>query len=294
MTVKQLPYDKNIRNSFIYTLTLTSAYLLVSHGSRDPRPQIALERLSYLVEEELKHLKFNHDQDSSILSSFNQRQKSNKEIGGRNSVVIAPQLTIVETASLELSEVSLSQKIQQFVTKLQDMGINSLKIVPLFLLPGVHVREDIPKEIKIAKEKIGFNIHIELCPYLGSYKGLVKIIARQFSSHTQDARIIIAHGSRRHGGNGSVEAIASQLNTKVAYWSIEPSLSDQVHALVKEGKKQITIMPYFLFTGGITTVISQQVQQLQDSLPQTELNLGQPLGATPELAQLMVSNLIDG
>ncbi|EAZ92100.1 sirohydrochlorin chelatase [Crocosphaera chwakensis] len=291
-------------------MTLTSAYLLVSHGSRDPRPQIALERLSYLVEEELKHLKFNHHDNSSTVSSFNQREKSNneileekpnyyfrktlrKKIGGRNSVVIAPQLTIVETASLELSEVSLSQKIQQFVTKLQNMGINNLKIVPLFLLPGVHVREDIPREIAIAQETINPKINIELCPYLGSYKGLIKIIARQFSSHPQNARIIIAHGSRRHGGNDSVEAIASQLNAKVAYWSIEPSLSDQVDALVKQGKTQITIVPYFLFTGGITTVIKEQVQQLQNSLPQTQLNLGQPLGATPELAQLMVSQLID-
>lgn len=264
-------------------MTLTSAYLLVSHGSRDPRPQIALERLSYLVEDELKHLKFDHHDNASLISSFKQK------IGGRNSVVIAPQLTIVETASLELSEVSLSQKIQQFVTKLQDTGINSLKIVPLFLLPGVHVKEDIPREIAIAQEKIDHKINIELCPYLGSYKGLIKIIEGQFSTYSQDARIIISHGSRRRGGNDSVKAIASQLNAKVAYWSLEPSLSNQVHSLVKEGKKQITIVPYFLFTGGITTIITQQVQQLQDSLPQTQLNLGQPFGATPELAQLMVS-----
>ncbi|MDJ0730897.1 MAG: CbiX/SirB N-terminal domain-containing protein, partial [Crocosphaera sp.] len=92
----------------------------------------------------------------------------------------------------------------------------------------------------------------------------------------------------------SVEAIASQLNATVAYWTIKPSLSEQVNTLVKQGNQQITIVPYFLFTGGITTIISQQVQQLQDSLPHTQLNLGQPLGATPEMAELMVSQWIDG
>ena len=257
-------------------MTLTSAYLLVSHGSRDPRPQIALERLSYLVEQQLQ---FYPD-------------KTDNPDKHSHCAVLSP-VTMVATASLELSEVPLSQKIQQFATKLETVNINTLKIVPLFLLPGVHVREDIPREIGIAQEKISPKISIELSPYLGSYKGLIKIISRQFSTHPQDARIIISHGSRRHGGNASVEAIASQLNAKVAYWSTKPSLSEQVETLVKQGNKQITIVPYFLFTGGITTIIRQQVEQLQDSLPQTQLNLGQPLGATPELAQMMVSHWIN-
>ncbi|WP_107668438.1 sirohydrochlorin chelatase [Cyanothece sp. BG0011] len=257
-------------------MTLTSAYLLVSHGSRDPRPKIALERLSYLVEEQLQ---------------FYSEKKPNPD-KNNHCAVLSP-VTMVKTASLELSDLSLSEKIEQFATQLEAVDINTLKVVPLFLLPGVHVKEDIPREIRTAQEKIGHKINIECCPYLGSYKGLVKIMDRQFSTHPQDARIIIAHGSRRQGGNSSVEAIASQLNAEVAYWSIKPSLSDQVNALVKQGKKQITIVPYFLFTGGITTVIKEQVQQLQDSLPQIQLNLGQPLGATPELAQLMVSHLID-
>ncbi len=255
-------------------MTLTSAYLLVSHGSRDPRPQTALERLSYLVQERLE-------------LNTNQPIKSNKH---SHCTLLSP-ATMVETAYLELSEVPLWQKIQQFATQLETTGINTLKIVPLFLLPGVHVKKDIPTQIAIAQEKINPKINIELCPYLGSYKGLIKIIEGQFSTHAQDARIIISHGSRRQGGNRSVEAIATQLNATIAYWSIKPSLSDQVNTLVKQGKHNITIVPYFLFTGGITTIIHQQVQQLQDTLSQTQLNLGHPLGATPELAQLMVEEI---
>ena len=253
-------------------MTLISAYLLVSHGSRDPQPQIALERLSYLVEEQLQ---------------FSTNKISNLDKDS-HCAVLSP-VTMVQTASLELSEVPLSTKIEQFANKLETVGIKTLKIVPLFLLPGVQVREDIPREITIAQEKIGPTIKIELCPYLGSYQGLIKIIYHQFSIYPQDARIIISHGSRRQGGNVSVEAIATQLKAKVAYWSIKPSLSEQVNSLVKQGKKQITIVPYFLFTGGIITIIAQQVQQLQESLPQVQLNLGQPLGATPELAQMMVN-----
>ena len=257
-------------------MTLTSAYLLVSHGSRDPRPQIALERLSYLVEEQLQ---------------FSTNKTSNPDQSSQ-CAVLSP-VTMVQTASLELSELPLSEKIKQFATKLERVGIKTLKIVPLFLLPGVHVREDIPREIATAQAEIGHTIEIDLCPYLGSYEGLIKIISHQFLMYPQDARIIVSHGSRRQGGNDSVEAIATQLKAKVAYWSIKPSLSQQVHAFVKQGQQRITIVPYFLFTGGITNMIAQQVQQLQESLPQVQLNLGQPLGATPELAQMMVSHLIN-
>ena len=126
---------------------------------------------------------------------------------------------MVQTASLELSELPLSEKIKQFATKLERVGIKTLKIVPLFLLPGVHVREDIPREIATAQAEIGHTIEIDLCPYLGSYEGLIKIISHQFLMYPQDARIIVSHGSRRQGGNDSVEAIATQLKAKVAYWT---------------------------------------------------------------------------
>lgn len=57
---------------------------------------------------------------------------------------------LIETAPLELTSVSLSHRIQQLEEKAKIQGIQNLKIIPLFLLPVVHVREDIPKEVAIA------------------------------------------------------------------------------------------------------------------------------------------------
>lgn len=252
-------------------MTFTTAYLLVSHGSRDPRPQIALERLSYLVQQQIQ---------AKAIISTSCRSKT---------AVISP--ILVETATLELSDIPLRQKIQKVAQNAQQQGIKQLKIIPLFLLPGVHVTEDIPREVEIAQQALKNTIKLQLCPYLGSYKGLIKIIARQFSQQTQDARIIIAHGSRRLGGNHSVEAIANDVNATVAYWSIAPSLQDQVAQFAHQGKRRLTIVPYFLFSGGITTMIAKQVEELQVSFPQLKLNLGHPLGATPDLAALMVEEI---
>ncbi|MEM8779843.1 MAG: sirohydrochlorin chelatase [Cyanobacteria bacterium P01_G01_bin.49] len=265
-------------------MTLTNAYLLVSHGSRDPRPQIALERLSYLVQQQIQATLSGEDKTYS-------KQRTRNMKNPRSAVLSPVSPLILETASLELSEVQLRDKIQQVAKQGQKVGVDILKIVPLFLLPGVHVTEDIPREVEIAKQTLGNSIKLKLCPYLGSYKGLIKILSRQFSEHPQDARIIISHGSRRLGGNCPVEAIADRLNASVAYWSISPSLEDKVYALVNQGKTSITIVPYFLFTGGITMMIAQQVEQLQRSLPHIQFNLGHPLGATSDLAALMAEEI---
>ncbi|ACK66306.1 cobalamin (vitamin B12) biosynthesis CbiX protein [Rippkaea orientalis PCC 8801] len=231
---------------------MTSAYLLVTHGSRDRRPQIALENLAILVKQRL-----------SVRTPI-----------------------IIETASLELTPIPLAQKIEQLALKSKN-----LTIIPLFLLPGVHVREDIPKEIAIAQQNTGGGVTIKLAPYLGSYSRLPHLIARQFGEDLANGKILIGHGSRYPQGNQPLQDLATHLNALDAYWSVKPSLNDQFSTLIDQGKETITIVPYFLFAGGITQAIAQQVQQLQSTWPQVHLQYGQPLGATPELAQLIVEEI---
>ena len=94
--------------------------------------------------------------------------------------------------------------------------------------------------------------------------------------------IILAHGSRRAGGNAIVEHLASSVNLTAAYWSVAPSLTDRVAELVATGATEIGILPYFLFTGGITDAIARSVAQLREQFP-VELILGEPMGNSPEL-----------
>jgi sirohydrochlorin ferrochelatase len=85
-----------------------------------------------------------------------------------------------------------------------------------------------------------------------------------------------------------VENLASQLGLIAAYWSVSPSLSAQVEKLTIMGKKRLLILPYFLFGGGITDAIAQTVPALQSQFSQVQLSLGQPLGATPKLAEIIL------
>ncbi len=258
------------------------AYLLVSHGSRDPRPQIAVERLAYLVRQHLENRQL--VAAKSRLPLRGSQQERPKAL----ALLDKPSSLLIETATLELATVPLSERIIAFAQKAQSLGIKQVKIVPLFLLPGVHVCQDIPQEVAIARSEIPADLHLELCPYLGSYGRLSTLLARQLSHTPTEATILVSHGTRHVGGNYPVKVLATQLDALAAFWSAFPGLEEQVSNLVTVGKKRIAILPYFLFTGGITDAIAQQVQRLQCAYPHVKLRLGIPLGATPELAHLIV------
>jgi sirohydrochlorin cobaltochelatase len=221
---------------------VADAYLLVSHGSRDPRPQIAVRQLA--------------EQLRTCLSA------------------------VIGTAQLELADAPLHVQISDFASQFAGSGIEKVVILPLFLIPGVHVMEDIPAEVALANAH--GTIPAIVTPFLGSHPTFVNLFA-QNRSGSADRAIILAHGSRRSGGNQIVEELAAKLNIQAAYWSVTPSLTDRVTELVATGASKIEILPYFLFAGGITEAIASSVAQLRSQFPQVELTLGEPIGNSPGL-----------
>ena len=234
------------------SMVLNSACLLVAHGSRDPRSQIALEHLAKLV-------------------------------SARSSLCIG-------TGVLELAPQPLHHQIEEFGRSAQVKGYQHLQILPLFLLPGVHVMEDIPAEVETARQKIEPCSTVEVLPYLGKFHPWKLLLnpVDEFLTSAQAGKILLAHGSRREGANQPIAQIAAQLDALPAFWSGEPSLETQVTTWIKRGCQEIMILPYFLFEGGITDAIERQVQQLQQQFPYVKLHLARPIGATPALADLVV------
>lgn len=260
----------------------TSAYLLVSHGSRDPRPQIALERLAYLISQRLAIQELRNNQVNTRSPELNQYRESN------TTLVCQKERYWVKTATLECNEIPLHQQIIHAARSAKAAGFSQLKIVPLFLLSGVHVQEDLPTEVAIAEKHLDQDIILILSPYLGSSPRLESLIAQQFNRYPTDGRIILAHGSRRRDGNSPIEQLAIQLNAIAGYWSVPPSLETVLKDLPFPLYQSICVLPYFLFAGGITDAIAQQVNQLRKKYPQIQFKMGFPLGATPELAQVII------
>jgi sirohydrochlorin cobaltochelatase len=243
-------------------LSPDSAYLLVSHGSRDPRPEAAIATLLDLIQQ--------HWQRVAPLP---------------RSHPCSP--LPLATAVLECSPQPLHEQICQFAATILPQGIRQIRILPLFLLPGVHVKQDIPEQLTIAQQQLGPTIELKLCPFLGSHPQLRSVLADRFAAQPADAYILLSHGSRRSGGNGPVEAIADQLGAVAAYWSVDPSLPMQVEALAARGKQHLAIFPYLMFPGGIVEAIAQQIAQLAQQFPHLQLTLMSPLTAD-HIAQLVV------
>lgn len=231
----------------------SSAYLLVSHGSRDRRPEIAMQQLAELVSHKL--------------------QSKPEELVG--------------TASLELHPQPLHEQITEFAQKALTFGCNRLKIIPLFLLAGVHVTQDIPAEVALAQQALGQDIIIEIKPYLGTHPDLECLLSQEMATQNSAAWILLAHGSRRPDALKPVTAMAANLGAVTAYWGVAPSLESQVKHLIAIGKREIAILPYFLFAGGITDAIAQSVQELKLQFPLVNFHLAQPLGASPEIAAII-------
>ena len=279
-------------------LALSSGYFLVFHGSRDRRGQVILSKLIYILNRELA--------DRFILTQgkYSKQHSSDTQNNIRNytgncfdsnvqrvDFLSNMEIPSIGTGSLELTTIPLHKKIEKYAGFIQKFGYTHLKILPLFLNPGVHVCEDIPTEISLVKRFLAKEMTSELLPYLGSYPQTLTILNKQFTPTANDGKILLAHGTRYPQGNIWLQNLANQLNASIAYYSVSGSLQAQIENLISKQKHKIKIIPYFLFPGRITDAIATEVNKLQQVFPKTQLILGKPLGETEELANLIIEVL---
>ncbi len=84
---------------------------------------------------------------------------------------------IIETAFLQFSKVDLKTGFDNLKAK----GVSHIIVIPYFLFDGVHIKEDIPKEIDSYLEK-NSDIKIEMGKTLGTDKRLAQILADRIRS----------------------------------------------------------------------------------------------------------------
>lgn len=297
-------------------MVASTAYLLISHGSRDPRPQEAMNRLASLVRRHLEasplppaagdrtatqwlqgRVSLDTLEDNLEICSADHSEDS-KSAFEHTSLLTRPRLettpsksakVIVGTACLELSPISLSEQIYNFGLRLKAAGVSELKLLPVFLMSGVHVMEDIPTEVEAASALLSdHSLKLTLCPHLGSHHRITEVLANRLAAVPAEGSLLVAHGSRQPRGNRAIKGIAKQLNTAVAYWTTPPDIETQVIGLMQQGCQKLTILPYFLFAGGITDAIAHLTEELAERFPKVSFRLLPTLGATDEIADLAV------
>lgn len=257
---------------------LSSAYMLVFHGSKDARTQYSMQNLV-----------------SKVNTLLNDRNSGLPNLGIANMQISSPEkkLPLVSIGELELAPLSLHEQIQQFALRAKLLQYGQVKVLPVFLLPGIHVEEDMYAEIERARIILGDRFEIHHLSYLGSYLDLTELLRHKFVAAEADARILISHGSTRVDGNRHIEQMAKRLGAVSTYCSVAPSLREKIEMAIVSGKKRIAIQPYLLFEGTIFNSIAREIATLQAEFPQVEILFGQPLGTIVEIAPLIVSQLLE-
>jgi sirohydrochlorin cobaltochelatase len=235
-----------------------SAYILVFHGSSDPRSRIAAEALTS---------RFRNGVSATPQIPWFSEEAT---LVGKSKTASAiprgvdfslPALELgdrtpppVHAAYLECHPLPLHQQLKQIAQEIQTPNPFQkivLRVVPVFLLPGMHVLEDIPAEIAQAQQQLEDRVILQVTTHLGSHLGL-----------------------RRFGA-------------AVAYWSMPPTLESRLQALAQSGYQRIGILPFFLFDGGITDAIAQTITQFTQHHPLLKITLTAPLGDIPGLVDLL-------
>jgi sirohydrochlorin cobaltochelatase len=237
----------------------SAAYFLIAHGSRDPRSRQGLEACATLVREQL-----------AVHGTLEQP------------------VPCVGTGVLEFGEQPLAVQISTFAATTARNGICQVFLIPLFLVSGNHVNQDLPEAIHQAQSQIPAGVSLRLCPFLGSHPDIALLVRERMQETRCDRWILLAHGTRRSGGNGAIDTLAVQLGAMSAYWATAPTLEEQIQALSETTPQRIGIVPYFLFTGSIIDTIGDRVVQLRAKFSALDFHLTQPLNPSPLLARLLL------
>jgi sirohydrochlorin cobaltochelatase len=228
--------------NYTYSMTMTAAALFfVTHGSSDRRSWLSLQNLVSLAQ-----------------------SRSDRLIGG---------------GCLEGQEITLAQQLEQFAIKAIAIGITEIEILPMLLLAGVHVSEDIPNEVAIAQSnlqsKLQEDLIFRITPHLGTDSQIPNLLLQHFQKYKnqkyrntenieKQGQILVSHGSRRVDANQVVEDLATHCQAIAAYWGVEPKIETQIENLLAQGINQINVLPYFLTEGGITEAIARKLDLYRD------------------------------
>lgn len=198
----------------------------------------------------------------------------------------------------------------EFADVLIDEGLNNAAqnadrviILPLILNAAVHVKMEIPHHIDKARQRHA-QVEFIYAPHLGANDAILTILKRNLRKvmakiDMPDPKttgvVILGRGSSDRVANGEIAKMARWLfdetdhnHIDIAFTGITyPRLETIIQQQVKLGMTQITILPYYLFTGTLIERIKRQVERLQQQYPLIAIACGDYFGFEPEIYTLL-------
>jgi sirohydrochlorin cobaltochelatase len=187
----------------------------------------------------------------------------------------------VGAAYLELASTSLANQITVFARQL---GCQELRILPLFLAPGVHSSIDLPAAITEAQADLETSCQLVLLAPLGnSMASILQPIRDTLPFDT----IFLAHGSRQAGD--FLLNLAAELQAKPAFWAIFPPAEPEATLANRvtdfSASAEIGVLLYFLFPGKTSAAIEAAISELKLRFPHCHIRSTALLGEEPTVIE---------
>lgn len=155
---------------------------------------------------------------------------------------------------LEQAEPSIERAVEACIAR----GATEITLVPIFLLPGVHVNQDLPAICSNYSE-----VTFRIANPLGVDAIMVEILHDRlrdagYSNHPDEIVLLVGHGSREPAAKREFEKLASLLDGDIdtAYLTT-PNYYDEM--VEKLADKKIFLLPYLLYSGGFTTKMKKNL-----------------------------------
>ncbi|MBI3805406.1 MAG: sirohydrochlorin chelatase [Nitrospirae bacterium] len=200
----------------------------------------------------------------------------------------------VKAGYLELTAPSISEAIDAAVAE----GAKRIWTYPLFLFPGRHMLNDLPRLLTEARGR-----HREVPIHFGEamhrHPKLLELarlrIGPLASEGGRSALLLVANGGSEPGRIEAVERFAAKL--RPAFPGVQllscfaeiawPSLSDAFDQCAAMGKRSIVVFPCFLFTGRILQGVYLKMEKLKERHPGLSVRVAEYFGAHPLLAEIV-------
>ena len=189
------------------------------------------------------------------------------------------------------------------------VGATRIVALPFFLFPAGHVREDLPNELREAREATGW-AELELLPPLGASDELLDAVearAREAAgteASGNTAMILVGAGTSDPDANGDLCKAARLLweRFQARYALVEtawvsltrPTVDEAVDRCVRLGADRIAVVPYFLNTGVLLKRIDARLAEIGPRYPSVPIARGSHLGLHPRLLDLLERRAREG
>jgi sirohydrochlorin cobaltochelatase len=251
-----------------------------------------------------------HDQALLVMAHGSRDAEARGEYRRMHAALAARMapLTVVFSV-LEYSGDDGLPSIEQGWRRCLESGAQRVVALPFFLFPAGHVREDLPNELRAAREAGGW-ADLEMMPPLGAADELLDAVEARAQEATDQADaantavILVGAGTSDPDANGDLCKAARLLwerfndrhsLVETAWVSLtRPSVAEAVDRCVRLGAERISLVPYFLNAGILLKRIDARVAEIQPTYPEVAISRGSHIGLHPRLLDLLERRAREG